>query len=76
MTQVADVSKGSSDAFALQEIGVILLLREGAVGRCGHANLLQLRWKEWSEQDRSGCFNDQTIPEKSRKTKYLFTLSM
>ena len=38
-SRAANVSKWSSDVFALQEVGVELLLREGAVGRCGDANL-------------------------------------
>lgn len=44
-SRAANVSKRSSDVFALQELGVELLLREGAVGRRGHANLRD-RWKD------------------------------
>ena len=38
-SRASNVSKRSSDVFALQEVGVELLLREGAVGRGGDANL-------------------------------------
>lgn len=37
--QVANISKGSSDVFTLQEIGVKLFLGKGTVGRCWHTNL-------------------------------------